>query len=48
MPPVGFETTIPAIEQSQTHALGRMATGIGSTVVGTQQKLHHYPIKIIL
>jgi hypothetical protein len=28
MPPPGFETTIPASERSQTHALDRAATGI--------------------
>jgi len=30
MPPVGFESTIPASEQPQTHALDRAATGIGA------------------
>jgi len=30
MPPVGFEPTIPASEQPQTHALDRAATGTGS------------------
>ena len=29
MPPAGFEPTIPASEQPQTHALVRAATGIG-------------------
>jgi hypothetical protein len=29
MPPVGFETTILASEQPQTHALDRVANGIG-------------------
>jgi hypothetical protein len=29
MPPVGFEPAIPASERLQTHALDRMATGIG-------------------
>jgi hypothetical protein len=29
MPPVGFETAIPASERPQTHALDRAATGIG-------------------
>jgi hypothetical protein len=29
LPPGGFEPTIPAREQSQTHALDRAATGIG-------------------
>jgi len=28
MPPTGFEPTIPAGEQLQTHALDRAATGI--------------------
>jgi hypothetical protein len=28
--PAGFEPTIPASERPQTHALDRMATGIGS------------------
>jgi hypothetical protein len=30
MPPVGFEPAIPASERSQTHALDRAATGIGT------------------
>jgi hypothetical protein len=30
MPPAGFEFTIPASEQPQTHALNRAASGIGS------------------
>ena len=30
MPPAGFEPAIPASELSQTHALDRAATGIGS------------------
>ena len=30
MPPPGFEPTIPASEQPQTHALDRVATGSGS------------------
>jgi len=30
MPPVEFETTISADERSQTYALDRAATGIGS------------------
>ena len=29
MPPAGFETAIPANELPQTHALDRVATGIG-------------------
>jgi len=29
MPPVGFETTIPASERQQTYALERAATGTG-------------------
>jgi hypothetical protein len=29
MPPTGFKPTIPASEQPQTHALDRVATGIG-------------------
>jgi hypothetical protein len=29
MPPVGFETTIPASARPQTYALERAATGIG-------------------
>jgi hypothetical protein len=29
MPPVGFEPTIPVSERPQTHALERVATGIG-------------------
>jgi len=47
-PPVGFEPTIAASERSQTHTLDCTTTGIGSTFVGIQQKLHQYPIKIIL
>ena len=31
-PPAGFEPTIPASEQPQTHALDRAATGIGKAV----------------
>jgi hypothetical protein len=30
MPPAGFETAIPASERPQTHALERVATGIGN------------------
>ena len=30
MPPAGFEPAIPASERPQTHALDRVATGIGS------------------
>jgi len=30
MPPAGFETTIPASEQPQTHALDRAATRMGA------------------
>ena len=30
MPPGGFETTIPASERPQTHALDHVATGIGT------------------
>ena len=30
MPPVGFEPTIPASEQPQTHVLDRAVTGIGN------------------
>jgi hypothetical protein len=30
MPLAGFESVIPASERPQTHALDRMATGIGS------------------
>ena len=33
MPPLGFEPTIPAIEQPQTHALDRAATGTGATYI---------------
>ena len=31
MPAAGFEITVPAIEQPQTHALDRTATEIGFT-----------------
>jgi len=30
MPPAGFETTTPASERRQTHALDRAATGTGT------------------
>ena len=30
MPPVGFEPTISAVEQLQTYALDRTATGTGT------------------
>jgi hypothetical protein len=30
---VGFETTIPASERLQTHALDRAATGIGIIII---------------
>jgi len=33
MPPEGFEHAIPASERSQTHALDRTATGIGSAAL---------------
>jgi hypothetical protein len=32
MPSAGFETAIPAIKQSQTHALNDVARGIGSKI----------------
>jgi hypothetical protein len=35
MPPAGFETTIPASERPQTHALDRAATGIGHIIFHT-------------
>ena len=35
MPPVGFKPIIPASERPQTHALDRVATGIGSYTTGT-------------
>ena len=31
MPPAGFELTIPARDRPQTHAVDRVATGIGGT-----------------
>jgi hypothetical protein len=31
--PAGFETSIPASEQQQTHALDRAATGIGKAAI---------------
>jgi hypothetical protein len=34
MPPAGFEPTIPASERPQTHALDRVATGVGSLPKG--------------
>ena len=40
MPPVGFETTIPASEQPQTYALDRAATGNGNK--------NHYAIQIAI
>ena len=37
MPPTGFELATPASERPQTHALDRVATGIGYTkVYGTE------------
>jgi hypothetical protein len=33
MPPAGFEPTIPANERSQTHALDRVAIGIGVAII---------------
>ena len=33
MPPVGFEPTISASEQTQTYVLDRAATGIGCRVI---------------
>jgi hypothetical protein len=38
MPPVGFETAIPAGQRPQTHALGRAATGTGSLTVTSISK----------
>ena len=32
MPPAGFENTVPSSERSQTQALDRAATGIGSYI----------------
>ena len=37
MPPVGFETTIPANERPQTYALDRAATGIGYSFLFTNK-----------
>jgi hypothetical protein len=42
MPPVGFESTIPASERSQTHALDRATTGIGRIDI----LIYKYIIKI--
>ena len=39
MPPVGFEPTISAGDQSQTYAFDRAATGAGSVVVRTTKLL---------
>ena len=33
MPPVGFEPAISAVEQPQTYALDRSATGIGKNIL---------------
>jgi hypothetical protein len=33
MPPAGFEPAIPASERLQTHALDRVVTGIGETLI---------------
>jgi hypothetical protein len=41
MPPVGFEPTIPASELAQTHALERVATGIGTLMyINTRTHTH--------
>jgi hypothetical protein len=37
MPPAGFEPAIPAGEQLQTHALDRLATGIGTLYLSGQR-----------
>ena len=36
VPPAGFESSIPASERPQTHALDRAATGIAKLCIGTQ------------
>jgi hypothetical protein len=38
MPPAGFKPLIPADEKLQTHAFGREATGIGTSVLTVQIK----------
>jgi len=38
MPPAGFEPLIPADEKLQTHAFGRVAHGIGASVLTVQVK----------
>ena len=43
MPPAGFEPTVLGIERPQTHALDRVATGIGPlkhTFVSCRMLLH--------
>jgi len=40
MPPAGFEHLIPADEKLQTQAFGRVATGIGTSVLTVQVKRH--------
>jgi hypothetical protein len=40
MPPTGFEPSIPASEQLQTHASDRSATGIGFHIHATYKNQH--------
>jgi hypothetical protein len=42
MPPVGFETAIPAGERPQTYALDRAATGTGYLVHKELEMCHEY------
>ena len=39
MPPVGFETTVPASKRSQTHSLDRADVGIGVAIIIKQNVL---------
>jgi hypothetical protein len=45
MPPAGFEAAIPASERSQTHALDRAATGIGTVDGDTNMDEHGYTLR---
>ena len=40
MPPEGFEPLIPEDEKLQTHTFGRVASGVGTSVLTAQVKRH--------
>jgi hypothetical protein len=44
-PPAGFKTTIPATERPQTHALDRVATGIGFEETKVHWASYHNDMK---